>query len=599
MNYLVIIQARTASRRLPNKVLLKLGKLTVIEFLHSRIMKSKKISDIVVATTSHKSDNILCNLLEKKNIKFFRGDQLNVFDRFKKVSNIFKSKHIIRITADCPLIDYKMLDKMINIFDTKKNLDYMSNTNPPTFPDGLDIEIFTTKAFNKINKLSKTKYDKEHVTPLFKKTNNISKFNYTNKINYSSDRWTLDENVDYQVIKNIVKKFNYKNDFRWEDIIKLKKLHSKIFKPNIYIKRNEGSKMSNSQKLWKRANKIIPSGNNFLSKNPRQFLPNNWPSYFVKSKGCEVWDADKKKYLDFCLMGVGTNILGYANKKVDNDVKKIINQGTMSTLNCPEEVIFSEKLINIHKNFDQVKVARTGGEANSIAIRIARASTSKQKILVCGYHGWHDWYLSANIQNNKNLDGHLLPGLSPIGVPRNLINTTKTFEYNNFTEFKQKIESDNQIGIVKMEVARTYEPTNNFLKKIRDYTKKKNIILIFDECTTGFRECYGGLYQKYKVVPDMVVFGKAIGNGYPITAVIGKKEIMENASKSFISSTFWSERIGPTAALATILEMKRIKSWEIISKKGSVIKSRWIKMFKNLNLEVDVWGLSAIIGFNF
>ena len=302
---------------------------------------------------------------------------------------------------------------------------------------------------------------------------------------------------------------------------------------------------------------------------------------------------------DFCTMGVGTNVLGYCNKIIDSAVKKNISKGTMSSLNCPEEVMLSEKLLDIHKDFKKVKLARTGGEANSIAIRIARANTNKQKVLICGYHGWHDWYLAANIIDKKNLDSHLLPGLNPLGVLKKLKNTTYTFKYNDFNDFKEKIESDNEIGIVKMEVARTVEPKNNFLQKIRSYTKKKNIILIFDECTTGFREYYGGLYQKYKVTPEIVIFGKAIGNGYPITAVLGKEAIMQKSTESFISSTFWSDRIGPTAALKTIDLMKEIKSWKIITNIGKNIKSRWKILFKKYSIKAEVWGLNAIIGFNF
>ena len=599
MNYLLIIQARMSSKRLPGKIMLKLGNLSVIEFIYSRLKKSKKIDAILVATTKNKSDDILCNLLSKKNINFFRGSENDVLKRFYDASTLYKAKNIIRITADCPLVDHRMLNDMIDVYEKKGQIDYLSNSNPPTFPDGLDIEIFNKKSLDKIYKSRKNKYDKEHVTPLFKKLKIFKIFNYANKIDYSNERWTLDEQDDYLLIKKILKKMNHSVNFKWSDIINLKKKYPNIFNTNKHIKRNEGANMTGGQKLWRRAVKVIPSGNMFLSKHPKQFLPNLWPSYFSKSKGCEVWDIDNKKYLDFCLMGVGTNILGYSNNVIDSKVKNIISKGTMSSLNCPEEVFLSEKLLKIHKSFDQVKLARTGGEANAIAIRIARTSTKKQKVLVCGYHGWHDWYLSANLQNSKNLDDHLLPGLSPIGVNKKLKNTIKTFEFNNFIDFKNKIDSDKEIGIVKMEVARTYEPSNNFLKKIRNYTSKKNIILIFDECTTGFREHYGGLYKKYKVIPDMVVFGKAIGNGYPITAVIGKKEIMENASQTFMSSTFWSERIGPTAAIATLDEMKRIKSWDIVTKKGKEIKERWKKLFKKYEIDANVWGLNAIIGFNF
>ncbi len=595
---LLIIQARMDSTRLPGKVMMNIGKYKIIEFLIKRISKSKKINKILVATSKNMKDDALCEFLSQKKINFYRGEEFNVLKRFYNASIKYNPKYIIRITADCPLIDSKMIDKMIKIFESN-SFDYISNTNPPTFPDGLDIEIFTFMSLKDAYKNAKTKYEKEHVTPYIKLKKKNKKFNYENKVDLSENRWTIDQKEDYDLIKKIFKKLNNKVFFDWEMVLRLKEKHPNIFKSNIKIKRNEGAKMNTSQKLWTRALKVIPNGNMFLSKNPNQFLPDIWPAYFSKAKDSYVWDLDKKKYFDFCTMGVGTNILGYSNKIIDKAVKSNISNGTMSSLNCPEEVFLSERLLSIHKEFNMVKLARTGGEANSIAIRIARANTNKQKVLICGYHGWHDWYLAANLSSNQNLDNHLLPGLSPLGVPNYLKNTTYTFEYNNFNDFKKKIESDKQIGIVKMEVARTVEPKNSFLQKIRKYTKKNNIILIFDECTTGFRESFGGLYKKYKVIPDIAVFGKAIGNGYPITAILGKDNVMKKSSETFLSSTFWSDRIGPTAAIATIDLMEKTKSWEIIIKKGKNIKSRWKKLFAKYSLNVNIWGLNAIIGFNF
>ena len=177
-----------------------------------------------------------------------------------------------------------------------------------------------------------------------------------------------------------------------------------------------------AKKIWKRALKVIPTGNMLLSKNPNRFLPNRWPTYYKKAKDCYIWGVDGIKYMDVSTMGFGTNILGYSNSKVDKVVHNSIDKGNMSTLNAPEEVYLAEKLIEIHPWFEMVKFARTGGEANSIAIRIARASSGKDGVAICGYHGWHDWYLSSNIQNKKNLDTHLIKKLQTDGVPKSLKN---------------------------------------------------------------------------------------------------------------------------------------------------------------------------------
>lgn len=356
--------------------------------------------------------------------------------------------------------------------------------------------------------------------------------------------------------------------------------------------------MNKGQALYKKAKTIIPGGTMLLSKRPEMFLPNLWPAYFSKSKGCKVWDLDGNEYIDVSIMGIGTNTLGYGNEKVDEAVIRTVKNGNMATFNCPEEVMLAEKLIEIHPWADMVRLARTGGEANSIAIRIARAASGKDKVAICGYHGWHDWYLSANLGDEQNLSGHLLPGLEPAGVPQPLKGSVFPFNYNNFSELLNLVNK-HDIGVIKMEVIRNVEPEDNFLQKVRDLATQRNIVLIFDECTSGFRQSFGGIYKIYGVEPDMAVFGKALGNGYAITAVIGKKEIMEAAQKTFISSTFWTERIGPSAALATLKVMEETKSWEYITQTGIEIKKKWQQLADRYKLPITLWGIPALAGFSF
>ena len=357
------------------------------------------------------------------------------------------------------------------------------------------------------------------------------------------------------------------------------------------------SNKNTGQNLYSKAKNIIPGGTHLLSKRPELFLPNLWPSYYSKAKGCNIWDLDSNKFTDFSHMGVGTNSLGYCNEFVDNQVISAVKNGNMSTLNCAEEVGLAEKLIELHDWADMVRFARTGGEANSISIRIARAATGRDKIAICGYHGWHDWYLSANLSKSENLGSHLLPGLEPAGVPKGLANTVFPFNYNKIDELKNIITNNPDLAAVKMEVVRSVEPKEGFLEEVRKLCTENNIVLIFDECTSGFRETFGGVHKKYNVIPDLCMFGKALGNGYAITAVIGKREIMESAQKTFISSTFWTERIGPTAGLETLKEMEKIKSWEIISDTGRKIKNNWSKMAANSNIDIEITGMDALATF--
>jgi len=356
--------------------------------------------------------------------------------------------------------------------------------------------------------------------------------------------------------------------------------------------------MGTGQKLWKRAKQLIPGGNMLLSKRAEMFLPDQWPAYFSKAKGCKVWDLDGNEYTDMFIMGIGTNILGYGNQEVDDAVRRTVDAGNMSTFNCPEEVYLAEKLIEMHPWAHMARLARSGGEANAVAIRIARAASGKDNVAICGYHGWHDWYLSANLGDDASLDGHLLPGLQPNGVPRNLKGTVFPFNYNNYAELEALV-SAHDIGVIKMEVVRNMGPEDNFLHKVRKLATERGIVLIFDECTSGFRETFGGLHKKYGVEPDMAMFGKALGNGYGITATIGKREVMEAAQTTFISSTFWTERIGPTAALKTLEVMERVKSWETITKTGLGIRNGWQQLADKNGLKINHWGLAALTGFTF
>jgi glutamate-1-semialdehyde aminotransferase len=351
--------------------------------------------------------------------------------------------------------------------------------------------------------------------------------------------------------------------------------------------------MGKGQDLYKKAKTLIPGGTMLLSKRPEMFLPDNWPSYFSKAKGCKIWDLDNNELVDMSIMGIGTNTLGYGHDFVDNAVLETVKKGNMSTLSCPEEVYLAEKLIEINPWAEMVRFARSGGEANSIAIRIARAASGKDKVAICGYHGWHDWYLSANHNSGDSLSGHLLPGLNPSGVPKALKDTVLPFHYNNYEELLELVEK-HDIGVIKMEVLRNFGPEDNFLQKVRDLATRKNIVLIFDECTSGFRETYGGIYKKFGVEPDMAMYGKTIGNGYALTAVVGKKSIMEAAQTSFISSTFWTERIGPTAALATLKVMEEIKSWDIITSIGKRVQEGWKSLASLHGLAIDVAGIPSL-----
>jgi glutamate-1-semialdehyde 2,1-aminomutase len=356
--------------------------------------------------------------------------------------------------------------------------------------------------------------------------------------------------------------------------------------------------MGKGQDLWKTAKTVIPGGNMLLSKRPEMFLPEQWPAYFSRAAGCRVWDLDDREYIDMSIMGIGCNTLGYGRPEVDDAVRRVIDLGNMATLNAPEEVALAQKLVELHPWADMARFARSGGEANAISIRIARAASGRDGVALCGYHGWHDWYLASNLGDTGKLAGHLLPGLNPNGVPQSLRGSVFPFGYNDIAALEALVATG-KIGVIKMEVSRNYSPDPDFLIRVRKLATDNDVILIFDECTSGFRQALGGLHKIYGVDPDMAVFGKALGNGYAVTGVIGRRDIMEAAQNTFISSTFWTERIGSAAALATLAVMEKERSWETITAIGQDITTRWQALGKKHGLPITTAGVPALTSFGF
>jgi len=350
------------------------------------------------------------------------------------------------------------------------------------------------------------------------------------------------------------------------------------------------------QALWNRAKKVIPGGSMVLSKRAEMQLPTGWPAYFSRSSGCRVWDLDGREYLDFGLMGVGTNLLGYGHPDVDAAVRKVIDDGNMSTLNAPEEVELAEELIALHPWSGMARFARSGGEACAIATRIGRAASGRDGVAFCGYHGWHDWYLAANLGEDSALDGHLLPGLEPRGVPRGLRGTAHPFAFNDLAALAE-IMAGGDIGVIFMEVTRRRDPDPGFLEGVRTLADKYGAVLVFDECTSGFRRVLGGTHLDFGVDPDIAVFGKSLGNGYAVSAVIGRETVMQACQDTFISSTFWTERIGSVAGVAALAAMRREDAPRRVEALGRSIQARWLELGAEHGLDLEISGLPAIAGF--
>ena len=358
--------------------------------------------------------------------------------------------------------------------------------------------------------------------------------------------------------------------------------------------------MGRGQELYSRAKRRIPGGTQLLSKRPEMHLPDQWPSYYSRAKGVDVWDLDGNHLVDMSYNGIGSCILGVGDPDVDAAVLAVINAGTMSTLNCPEEVELAELLCELHPWAEMVRYARGGGEALSIAVRIARAYTGKDRIAFSGYHGWHDWYLAANLAEESALDGHLLPGLDPAGVPRGLQGTALPFRYNHLEELEDIVKKcGRDLAAVVIEPVRRNDPAPGYLEGVRRLSDQTGAVLIVDEVSSGFRLNTGGAHLLYGLEPDMAVFAKAMSNGYPMAAIIGKSHVMQAAQSTFISSTYWTERIGPAAALATIRKHQREKVHQHLIATGNSVQEGWKKAADCAGLVVDIGGIPPVSHLSF
>ena len=438
----IIIQSRLTSKRFPKKVIKKINKLSISEILFKRVKLSKQVNKVIFTIPDNSRNNLLFDHLRSMGADIFRGNEKNVLERYYLTAKKYGIDVIIRITGDCPLVDSKIIDEMVIKFKREK-LDYLC-TSPKTFPDGFDVEIFSFNVLKySINKANKD-YDLEHVTSFVRRNKNRFRFK---ELNFRSDLYydnsflklSLDTKENLNKIREVFSYFKPNIFFSIKDIFKERNF-SKLFRKELKNRKNLFVKTKTGQSIWRKAKKIIAGGNMILSKSPERFLPDLWPTYFKSAKGCKVKDYDNNTYIDMSLMGVGTNVLGYSNSVVDNAVKKSILKGNMSTLNCKEEVDLAQKLIDLHPWFDKVKFARTGAESNSIAIRLARAYSGKDNIAICGYHGWHDWYLSANLTDKNKLNKHLLKGLGTQGVPKKLSKTVFPFEYGDFENLKKFVK---------------------------------------------------------------------------------------------------------------------------------------------------------------
>ena len=603
MKVVAIVQARMGSSRLPGKVLKPLGNTVVLKFLVNRLAQSRTVDEIVVATTESQVDDQIVDLFSDDTVKVYRGSDVDVLQRYKNAADGAKADIIVRVTGDCPFVDPKLIDDCVNRLKDRE-LDYISNCNNSLnpLPDGFDVEVFTSTSLVLLDKLSITPAYREHVTFGYFKTGlfNTETINYEHT--YSHLRLTLDYHQDYGVLSRITDEMSDK-DWGWREISKFMSLNQDIMKMNSHIVRNASWEKSFSDEnrvrgLVATRTDCISNGSGLLSKRADQFSPEGWPQNYLKAKGQVIWSGCERLFLDYSIGGIGATTLGYGCEFVDERVIKTILNGSACSVNSSEEINATQKLIDVIPWVESARYTRSGGEATTLAVRIARAKTGKTKILFSGYHGWHDWYLAAAL--NYKLGNHLLDDLPIAGVPKELSGTAMPFDYGDFSGFDSYIsEHCSNIGAVILEPMRYSSPDVPFIEHVRKECTKNNIVLIFDEISSGFRFNNSAVHLDIGVNPDLVVFSKAIGNGYPIAVVAGKREIMDAVKDTFISSTTHTESIG-FSAMSAVLDFYKVNPVsQNLADRGKAIRVILNKVASSFGLNIRTTGMDQLWSWSF
>ncbi|MBW2996319.1 aminotransferase class III-fold pyridoxal phosphate-dependent enzyme [Candidatus Woesearchaeota archaeon] len=598
MKTAAIIQARMGSTRLPGKMIKLLGDKPLFWHVIDRVKKAKEVDEVVLATGDKKNNDILVEEMRKHGGIAFRGDEDDVLDRFYHCAKKFGIDVIVRITGDCPLIDSRIIDEVVILFKNN-DADYASNVHPPTYPDGFDVEVFSFKALEKAWKEAKLKSEREHVTPYIWKNKEMFKcINLKNNEDLSDLRLTVDDDEDFILLDGILKKITAEN-YNLKEIVNTIRENPELLKINKNISRNEGYKKSlkgdktnmnfdKSLEWLEKAKKIIPTASQTYSKSYKYFCEGAAPVFLDSGEGGRVWDIDGNEFIDF-VCGLGAITLGYNNGYVNKAISEQLKKGISFSQANILEFKLAKKLIEIIPCAEMVKFIKNGSDATTAAVRLARAYTGKEVVACCGYHGYHDWYIGTTTND--------------LGVPKAVKELTKTFEYNNIDSLKKIFEENKgKVAAVILEPCQMQGPENGFLKKVKEITHENNAVLIFDEVVSGFRMGLGGAQEYYDVIPDLSAFGKGMGNGLAISAVVGKKDIMRLIDEGvFISSTFGGETLSLAGALATIHVLGNPESFKHIFKLGNY----WLKEVKKLingkKLEgiVKIYGVSPHCGVVF
>ncbi len=560
LKLVALVQARMGSTRLPGKVLAEIAGKPMLWHVANRVSAAKGVNQVCVVTSENSSDNAIEEVCKKFGLKCFRGSEDDVLDRFYRAASALDATAVARITADCPLIDPAVISDVVATFGQAK-YDYVSNILKYTYPDGLDVEVFSFDWVEKAWKEASLSGDREHVTPFMRRSRTARLGNVEAKkdLSHLQLRWTVDTKRDLDFVREVYARLDPVEGklFGYESVLSLLEREPKLMEMNAGEIRNEGyyktilsdpavparkRSIERSLAMKKTAEKLIPSCTQTFSKGPTQFVQGVAPVFLQKGQGSRVWDVDGNEYIDYP-MGLGPIILGHNYPAVTEAVIKQMREGTAFSLPHPLEVEVAELLTEIIPCAEMVRFGKNGSDVTSGAVRVARAYTGREMIACSGYHGWQDWYIGTTTRDR--------------GIPESTKKLTRTFQYNDIASLEAIFaENPGKVAAVIMEPVGVIAPKDGFLEKVQSLARKEGALLIFDEVVTGFRYALGGAQELLKVVPDLACFGKAMGNGLPIAAVVGRKDVMALFDEIFFSFTAGGETASLAAARATILELR-------------------------------------------
>lgn len=583
---LALIQARMGSSRFPGKVLEDVSGRLMLWRVVSRVHRARKIDEVVVATSNQPGDDPIEQFCCREGIKCFRGSELDVLDRFYQAAKAHSADVVIRTTADCPLIDADVIDKIITRFE-RGDCDYASNVIRYTYPDGLDTEVFSFEALERAWREASKPSEREHVTP-YLRTSHFRNVNVESELPITAEnfRWTVDYPEDLQFVRKVYDSFSGRTAFGYEEVLELLKerpdlailqpqiIANEGYYKSLFEQASEGAApklaLSQSQAWLDRASKVIPGCAQTLSKGFTQYVQGVAPVFLQGGQGCRVWDVDGNEYIDY-VQGLLPNILGYAHEAVNAAVAAQLAQGHSFSLPHPLEVQLAERLTKMIPCAEMVRFGKNGSDATSGAIRAARAFTGRDRVACCGYHGWQDWYIGSTTRN--------------AGVPEVVRELTHPFTYNDLSSLEKAFaQHPGKFAAVILEPTNFVEPAPGFLEGVKERAHKNGALLIFDEICTGFHLGLGGAQKIFGVVPDLACFGKAMGNGFPISCVVGRAEIMRIFDEIFYSFTFAGEVASMAAAMKVLDILEQTDALAQMESNGRVLQDGVNAMAKSAGL---------------